>query len=76
MISFRGQITTEPLPDWSTLLLRGFNRDLTKLRRRGQRERLKQNSFYEQNNNSARASRFFVHFFAVPAQLRREMDKF
>ena len=25
-----------------------------------------------QNNNSARASRFFVHFFAVTAQLRRE----
>ena len=28
------------------------------------------------NNNSARASRHFVHFFAVPAQLRREMTKF
>ena len=27
-------------------------------------------------NNNARASRFFVHFFAVPAQLRREMTKF
>ena len=25
-----------------------------------------------QNNNSARASRFFVHFFAVTAKLRRE----
>ena len=25
-----------------------------------------------QNNNSARASRFFVHFFAVVARLRRE----
>ena len=25
-----------------------------------------------QNNNSARASRFFVHFFAVTAQLQRE----
>ena len=25
-----------------------------------------------QNNNSARASRFFVHFFAVAARLRRE----
>ena len=70
MISFRGQITTEPLPDWSTLLLRGFNRDLTKLRRRGQRERLKQNSFYEQNNNT-----LFVQFFAVPAQLRLEITK-
>ena len=27
-------------------------------------------------NNFALASRFFVHFFAVPAQLRREMTKF
>ena len=36
----------------------------------------KHNRFYEQNNNSARASRFFVHFFATPAQLRREMSKF
>ena len=25
-----------------------------------------------QNNNFARASRFFVHFFAVAARLRRE----
>ena len=33
----------------------------------------KNNRFNEQNNNSARASRFFVHFFAVPAQQRREM---
>ena len=31
--------------------------------------------FNEQNNNSARASRFFVHFVAIPAQLRREMTK-
>ena len=46
------------------------------LRRGRQRERLKHNRFYEQNNNSARESRFFVHFFAVPAQLRREMNKF
>ena len=50
--------------------------DLTKLRRRRQGERQKNNRFNEQNNNSARASRFFVHFFAVPAQLRREMTKF
>ena len=27
-------------------------------------------------NNNQRASRFFVHFFAVPAQLRREMTQF
>ena len=51
-------------------------RDLTKLRRRRQRERQKSNRFNEQNNNSARASRLFVHFFAVPAQLRREMTNF
>ena len=52
------------------------NKDLTKLRRRRQQERPKSNRFDEQNNNSARASRFFVHFFAVPAQLRREMTKY
>ena len=34
------------------------------------------NRFNEQNNNSARAWRFFVHFFAVPAQQRRKMTKF
>ena len=33
------------------------------------------NRFNEQNSNSARASRFFGNFFAVPAQLRREMAK-
>ena len=36
----------------------------------------KNNGFNEQNNNSARASRFFVHSFAFTAQLRREMTKF
>ena len=30
----------------------------------------------KQNNNFARASRFFVHFFAVTARLRREMPNF
>ena len=34
------------------------------------------NRFNEQNNNAARASRVFVHFFAVTAQLRPEMTKF
>ena len=29
--------------------------------------------FNEQNNDSARASCFFVHFFAVSAQLQREI---
>ena len=42
----------------------------------GDGERQKNNWFNEQNNNSAHASRFFVHFFAVPAQLRHEMTKF
>ena len=51
-------------------------RDLTKLLRRRQGERRKGNRSNEQNNNSAHVSRFFVHFFAVPAQLRREMTKF
>ena len=51
------------------------NRDLMKLKRRRQGENQKSNGFNEQNNNSASASRFFVHFFAVPAQ-RREMTKF
>ena len=32
----------------------------------------KNNSFHNQNNNFARASRLFVHFFAVYEQLRRE----
>ena len=34
------------------------------------------NRFNEQNNTSARASRFLVNFFAVPAQLRCVMSKF
>ena len=38
------------------------NKDLTKLRRRRQQERQKSNWFNEQNDNSARAARFFVHF--------------
>ena len=38
-------------------------RDLMKLQR--QRKRRKSNKFNEQNKNSARASRFFVHFSAV-----------
>ena len=41
-----------------------------------QRQSHKSNRFNEQNNNSARASRFFIHFLAVPVQLRREMTKF
>ena len=48
------------------------NRDLKIRRRRPQRERHKSNRFNSQNNNFACASRFFVHFFAVAARLRRE----
>ena len=51
-------------------------RDLTKLRRRQQRQRQKNKRVNEQDNNSAPASRFFVHFFTVRAKLRREMTKF
>ena len=44
-----------------------------KIQRHGrQQERQKNNRFDKQNNNFARASRFFVHFFAVTARLRRE----
>ena len=46
-------------------LVVGDNRDF-KIRSRGrQRERKKYNSFNKQNNNFARASHFFVHFFPV-----------
>ena len=47
-------------------------RDLKIPRRRRQRELQKSNRFDKQNKNFARASRFFVHFFASTAQLRRE----
>ena len=44
-----------------------------KIQRRGrQRERQKNERFNRQNNNFARASDFFVHFFPVFARLRRE----
>ena len=46
-------------------------RDLKVRRRRRQRERQKSNRFDNQNNNFARAARFFAHFFAVAARLRR-----
>ena len=51
-------------------------RDLKIGRRRRQRERHKSNGFNKQNNNFARASHFFAHFFAVFARLRRENAKF
>ena len=52
------------------------NPNLSKLRWGRQGERRKSYSFNEQNNASARTSSFFVHFFAVPAQLRSEMTTF
>ena len=42
------------------------HRHLTRPRRRRQRERQKHNRFYEQNNNSARESRFFCTFLCRP----------
>ena len=56
---------------WLRRRLRG-NRELKQRRRRSQRERQKSLDLDWQNNISARASRFFVHFFAVTAGLQRE----
>ena len=41
------------------------NRELKQLRRRPQRRIQKDNRFNDQNNSSARASCFLVHFFDV-----------
>ena len=50
------------------LQIRGF-----KIQRHDGKENfLKQKPFNKQKDNFARASRFFVHFFAFFAQLRRE----
>ena len=51
---------------------KGLIRDFKIQRWRLQRGRQKSNTLNNQNNNFARASRFFVHFFAVIARLRRE----
>ena len=51
-------------------------RELKQRRRRQQSGRQKSNRFITQNNNFARASRFFVHFFTVLARLRRENREF
>ena len=45
--------------------LDGLTREVKQQRRRRQQERQKSNTFNRQNNNFARVSRFFVHFFAV-----------
>ena len=51
-------------------------RDLKIQRRRQQRGSQKSNRFNNQNNNFARASRLFVHFFSVTARLRPENASF
>ena len=51
---------------------KGLITDFKIQRWRLQRGRQKSNTLNNQNNNFARASRFFVHFFAVIARLRRE----
>ena len=51
---------------------KGLIRDFKIQRWRRQRGRQKSNTFNNQNNNFARASRFLVHFFAVTARLLRE----
>ena len=52
------------------------SRDLKIRRRRRQQERHTSNRFNKENNNFARASHFFVHFFDDFARLRREMPNF
>ena len=46
--------------------------ELKQRRRWRQRERQNEKGLDWQSNNSARASRFFVHFLAVVARLRRK----
>ena len=52
------------------------NGELTKLRRRQQRQRQKAIVLVSKKHNSARASRFFEHSLAVRARLPRKMTKF
>ena len=62
-------------PAWSytPLKVSANNKELKqrRRRRRRQRERQKGNRLDQQNNNSARASRFFVHFLGLVARLQR-----
>ena len=60
-------------PAWSytPLKVSANNKELKQWRRRRQWERQKGNRLDQQNNNYARASRFFVHFLAVVARLQR-----
>ena len=58
----------------NTVSASGFFRELKQRTRRRRRPRERQTSkgLEKQNNNFARASGFFVHFFAVVARLRHE----
>ena len=61
------------MPTFDRLVpLKLLNRDLKMPRQRGQRERQKSDRLNSQDNNAARASRFFVRFFAVTARPGRE----
>ena len=60
-----------PTPPLSQGLDPALIRELKQRRRRRQRERQKCNRLNKQNNNFARASCFFVHFFTVTPRLRR-----
>ena len=60
-----------PPPPLSQGLDPALIRELKQRRRRRQRERQKSNRLNKQNNNFARASYFFVHFFTVTVRLRR-----
>ena len=57
---------------FAKLLTSLLNTIYRKFKMQWQRERKKSNSLTRQNNNFARASRVFVHFFAVTARLPRE----
>ena len=52
-------------PPLTILKYKSVNKELKQLRRRPQRRLQKNNRFNDQNNSSARASRFLVHFFDV-----------
>ena len=60
---------------WHVLHL-SDNRDLKIHRQRREREHQKSSWFKKQNSNSARASRFFVHFFSVTARPRVKQPNF
>ena len=65
-----GVVTTVQVVETSVTV--NNSRKLKQRRRRQQRERQKTIGLDWQNNNFARALRFFVHFFAVTERLRRE----